>query len=296
MGSTLDITLQPEREQMSDGEMKHHLVSQVLLKQWCTQSHTHEAYCYNISKCKVEQLGTQGIGYKYEKLHPSDRYIFEELWQKTENEAGSILCCINNNTNIAFLKDSWDDTLKDLLAIHLIRSFAYVKNYRERFSLEINNYDPSNIPCTTIPKHEYTNLLKNKLENSSYYPDAMEEIYPHLKKIIAAKRCALYRIPESLKDSTFLIGDCPVLPLTISKGQPALARRMFGPDVATYFFPIGPKVSVQLSNITSEQEVSIEVIELLNELQIRNAEYEIIWDINSQHHLESVKRIRGKRV
>ncbi len=292
---------------------RHHLVSRVLLKQWLgSHPNSSGVSCYNIARDKVELVAPKGISWRYEKLHPSNPHEFENFWQDIESKVESILCCINNGSMPQ--GDVWEDAIKDLMAIHLVRSIAYVRNHQMRFYSAIDNLDLSNVPDDILgraftntqdgmissasvqkePAHQdFRNYLKSKVKTGPYHPYAMHCMYPSFKKSIINRKCTLRRIPEALKNSTFLVGDCPVLPLTISDGQQAVATELFGPEIGTYVFPIGPKVSVQLSNATSEQEASLTDIELLNELQIRSAEYEIVWDIKSDHHLETVRRVRA---
>lgn len=299
---------------MSDGEVKrHHLLSRVLLKQWLgPHPGFTELSCYNISRDKIEQVGPRGISWRHERLHPTDPRGFEDFWRDTEHKVEPILSCINNGT--IPVKDSWEDTLKDLLAIHLVRSITYVENHQMRFQAAIDNLDlseePDDLLATAFMTNQdgvisstslqgelahqnYRDYLKRKVGTGPYHSDAMKAIFPFFRTSISKRKCALRRIPEASKDSTFLISDCPVLPLTISNGKPAVADQMFGPEVGTYVFPIGPKVSIQLSNVNSEQEASLREIDLLNELQIRNAQYEIVWDVKSDNHLETVRRVRA---
>jgi len=310
---TGNLTWYYEGGTVPDGVVKrHHLVSRVLLKQWLdSHPNSSEVSCYNIARDKVELVGPKGISWRYEKLHPSNPHGFENFWQNIESEVESILFRINNGSMPQ--GQAWDNAIKDLMAIHLVRSITYVKNHQMRFHSAIDNLDLSNVPDNlletafmnaqdgvvsntsaqrALARQYYRNYLKLEASTGSYHPDAMNCMYPFFRTSIMNRKCILRRIPEALKDSTFLVGDCPVLPLTISNGQRTIATQLFGPEIETYVFPIGPKVSVELSNVTSEQETSLKDIELLNELQIRNAEYEIVWDIQSHHHLETVRRVR----
>ena len=234
----------------------HHLVSQVLLRQWFDRrSNKHVVSRYDISKKEIEHIGTKGISWKYERVHPSDPVGFEDKWQKVETDTGIILKGFSTGNDL--LTNNSETVIKNLMAIHLVRSIAYVENLRKRFFDSIESCDPSYVPWL-MKMTDYQKLLKLELAEGPFYTKNMLILYPIVKNYLAPKRCKLYLIPSTLEKSTFLIGDCPVLPLTVVNGLPAITEgQIFGPSVATYAFPISPKLYVQISKYARDSKCDI---------------------------------------
>lgn len=281
-----------------------HLVSEVLMKQWSISVPTNrkQIMAFDLESRESKPAAPAQICYT-EDLHPVDSEQFEKTWQDSEVRCAPILKRLNSGTS---LNDDSIVVIKDLLALHLIRSFSYWDRHRKRLLGAIENLDLSEMPLDlligsyvrrhggiyppyvhdrTLVEVEWRNHLKQQFDEGSFTADAMLQMFDFTKNQIANYPLMIVEV-GNVRDP-FIIGDCPVLPLA---GPLGIADEPFGPTVGAYFFPLGPQYAAFTVRNRQDPHLTEREVERFNRLQIENAKRFVVWspDVDFSHLANSV--------
>lgn len=271
--------------------MKHHLVSGVLLRQWSNFNGNKQVMTYNRETGRSRETGIRGLcTLTTAELAPADQELFEDRWNEFETPAGRTLKKMNHRDGIA--DDERDlAAIKDLLSVHLVRSFRYRERHRGRFLPALRNsasvqpvhvqfaafrnnhngiYPPNSLSRGQL-EFEWLCYMQSQLDQGPFVADAMMEFFEIIKRYIDARPLAILTVAPSAP--ALLIGDCPVLPLA---GPNGVSNELFGPQVGAYFLPLGRRHAV-LTVPNGQSILDSDLVNYYNSLQVKESRQTIVW-------------------
>lgn len=261
------------------------------MKQWSIPAPTNAKLimAFDLEARRSETAAPRKVCYTKD-LKPVDSEQFERTWQSTENSCDRIFEQINSGKR---LNDKSIDVIKDLLALHLIRSFSYWDRHRQRLLKGIDALDlsgrshdfltgwyrkrhgglyPPYFHDRKVVELEWRNYLQQLFDSGPYSADAMLQLFEVMREQI---RNYPLTIVDAIKVNTpFIVGDCPVLPLV---GPREIADIPFGPTVGAYFFPLGPRYAAFTVRNHQDPHLTEVGVECFNRLQIKNSKKTIVW-------------------
>ena len=263
------------------------------MKQWSGSTQHKQLVGLDIATRHRRLTGPGGVcKISTGELRPADKDVFESQWESIEHQCEPILKLINQREGHQVLDDASSALIRDFLSVHLVRSFDYIERYQSRMnkalqSLELsltstefltefyraqhNGLYPPYCRDRAVVEAEWKNYLEFLFDQASYSSDAMIQMFRPVRDKMERMPVAVVDVGD--RESAFVVGDCPVLPLT---GPNGLADELFGPSVAAYFLPLGrhhaaftvrePRLTLNSTNVA-----------YFNRLQIKYARHMVVW-------------------
>jgi hypothetical protein len=273
--------------------MEHHMVSEVLLKQWSGSKGHKQLVGFDMATRRRRDTGPRGLcKISTDELRPADKDVFEAKWDSIERQCEPILKGINQRRGQQILDEASSACIRDLLSVHVARSFNYRERHKSRMHEALQSIKLSLVPMEfltefyraqhgglyppysqdrTLVESEWRSHLEVLFDQKSYSSDAMMQIFGPIRMEMERWPLAIVDVRDA--ESTLLIGDCPVLPLAVPDG---LADEPFGPTVSAYFLPLG-RHHAAFTVREPRPQLNETSVTYFNRLQIEHAMHTIVW-------------------
>lgn len=272
-----------------------HLVSRVLLKQFVGDSEGSSGLLkFDISTGLVDGLQdprSQCVVRDFVKI---DSEHTEMEWEKVESRLDRALTSIRAAKGIA--NQGVRYTITRLIALHYARSLD-VKEIHERlwhaeslqdtlgnsipdsiveqmFYARYGFYPPDANAARRMLNRDFINKTRSLVERGTTFRLSVVSLYQSAKKWIRESGLRIIVAPSG---SQFLIGDVPAV--TISPGRGAVGLRAGVPigNARAVALPLSPDLAVFLNRNDEFGEVTPDVVDQVNEFQIRAARESIFF-------------------
>lgn len=160
---------------------------------------------FGIAEIRSKRSGLDPMSTSFEKVHPTCPQAFEKIWEKIETMAGRALESFNASPGVLSEADS--DVTRALVAVHLVRSVAYIRCQRKRL---LSFVETGGLSRLSLAEHDTTDEdfrenMRSNLVSGPYSPNAMGVLFPVVKARLSGTKCLLLWIPTSEPESSFLI-------------------------------------------------------------------------------------------
>jgi hypothetical protein len=270
-----------------------HLVSRVLLHRWATDG-VVSSFNLNHPNSPPKLLTPGGIAYKQDFVRFESRSV-EERWQQVENRANYMFATVDAGT--LFDRPYYVEDLKDLIALHLARSYATVAMWaravgsplgRERlaniavvleqpgavdalFEHFTGFASPGGPEAHSIVVERLGRMLDERFgEGGVTFGQQVVAQFGQLRDWLREKKLQVARAISL--NSEFLISDSPAQPLdTENRHVGFLAGVKLNGSANTVILPLGPRVLAAVSNEDEYIDVDAEAVSILNEALVMSA-------------------------
>lgn len=277
------MTAQPQKTR------KYHLVSKVILRQFCDSR--HELISLNLRCGTTRRTGPGGVCW-VSAIRPQDPVTFEGLWKRVEDHLPKVLEAISARR---VLDDRLAGLVRDCLAIHLARSKTLLTLHElalPRYEDEVERSvlrNPANEPALErrfFHQHglwpagsdglamaiaEERKKVRPTLE--AMMPDSFKDNYEKARGLMGNEPVEVC----VAREGEFLIGDAPAQ--SLKSGHPGVGP--FGgvpwTEATAFVLPLNRRNAVSLAQEAHYVDIDAEGVELLNRIQVVSAHDHIMW-------------------
>lgn len=289
------LRLQPEAAKLIK---KQHVVSQVLLKRFAGQDKNGGAVLvpFDLENGReLKQTGTAGCAW-IPHFVPYASKSAEELWQAVEGKIGAAIDNIERgrfDLNIA-------STIKDAIALHLVRSIRYMQIHTNSTKLT-----PSRVLAKAL-REQYPALLREYVKRHGHTPSPedlihfgdklvteqaeerfdgshtrvmIEHTFDSAKRLMSGHAVQIWRTPPGAE---LLISDSPAFTMRYSADRRVVRPNVAIGDAHAIVMPLGRTTLACTGPKKKRAILTTEQVDFFNSTLIRNADRFVYYHPESQ--------------
>ncbi|MEW2029690.1 DUF4238 domain-containing protein [Streptomyces roseifaciens] len=269
--------------------VRQHVVSQVLLRRFATpgpRGSGLQIYPFDLNHPRRlhKPKGTRAFGW-VEHFVPFASASLEELWGQTEQQLPSVFAALDHDT--VFEDPQHDSVMRDLIALHWVRSHHYLALYHQVFAefyergrnwlttdgqallraaaLEKNGLHIAGPQGLEHIADQLLQPTKYAYDTGALLRVRIEEMFQKVRAYIARSGLEI-AMPEV---GEFLIGDTPAQ--TLRPDGPLFEYGMALGEARTVVLPLGPKHMVALGKHNRKVNIPKPFVDRMNALQVAAA-------------------------
>ena len=269
---------------------KQHIVSVTLLKRWTQNGKLRQV---DLKSRKHSLALPTKVAYSRDFSTPTQVQHTEAVWHEIETRAGVAL------KNLAEGREFDETAVKDLIALHLIRSNDMIDACHHLF----NNYQPiarlRNLSFADLQRHalERTGLyivgtegalMEQQAITKQLYQHFREDLSSHLPKLLAQVqgyfRSLNLEILTCGSVGELVIGDTPAIPIDWTGTRTGLDSGVWLRDAAAVFMPLTPGILASVGLADATAPLTSSAIERLNLIQCQRATRRVFCSPGSETH------------
>ena len=277
------MTEQPQKTR------EYHLVSKVILRQFCDDRHLLTAF--NVRHATTKTTGPGGVCW-VSTIRPNDPVAFEGYWKRVEDHLPKALEAIKARV---VLDERLSSLLRECLAIHLARSKTLMKLHGLALPYYENEIDRS---VLRNPANERA-LARRFYQKHGLWPagrDGLEmaraeerkKVRPMLDAMMPASFMKNYQSAQRLvgtqpveicvaQEGEFLIGDAPAQSLKSGHSGVGPFGGVPWTEATTFVLPLSRRYAVSLGEEAHYLDLDEGSVDLLNRIQVVSAQDHIMW-------------------
>ena len=286
-----------------------HLVTRSILKNFSV--HTQSGYLLR-EFVIASGLKTRPTSVKWactvENFVKLDSQRSEDHWSRFETRFPEAIASAENST--LFSRPDLIEVIKNLLALHYARSHEIqvgIQNVRgpgisdfmnavglsdawliqahlDRFGFEVTDLAVVRERLEEALSEEFN----SHTESGVYFRLRIPDYFKRAREIISNSNLQILR-PSSANDE-FLIGDNPLITPDAARTRLGILDGIPIGDAATAIMPLSPKISIALARQDSEETINEEMVDDLNQFQMRKAKKSVFFRPGSKLEMAMVSQ------
>lgn len=278
---------------VSDGQpgvpREHHLVSKVILRQFCDDRNHLKRM--RLRDQRVKTVGPKGVAF-VDTIYPADAVEFEALWKTVEDRLPEMLAAIEDRT--VFQDEVLLGLAQDCLAMHLARSFTLVLMFeqllphvlarQEREMVSDPSIDaifqalhdglwPVGLQARAVAASAMRQEIEDQLRSGPFLSERLVANYHQARDWVRGHSLEV----GTCQEGEFLIGDAPAQ--SVKKNHPGVGP-LGGvplPDADMVVMPVSRFHSISLGPRQAYLDVPQPVVALVNRIQVVSAARQVMW-------------------
>jgi hypothetical protein len=268
---------------------RFHLVSQVVLRQFCDDRHL--LIPFSLARRKTGRpIGPDGVCWE-SRIYPRDVQAFENVWKASEDRLREAFDAIESRTILA--NGRLMDILRDCLAIHLARSNVLMRvddlaMRKSRPGIEQWAADDPRLIARYRQEHHglYPTLQEARRYAARMVDDELSRI--EATPDLADRFLAIYAVATKhvnghpieiglAQEGEFLIGDAPAQ--SYRTGHPGVGPLGGVPwgKASTFMMPLGRRYVMGLGRAPAYLDLDRSMVDRLNAYQVVAAHKQVVW-------------------
>ena len=280
-------------------------MSATLLRGWAVNGKLAVVDCRDRNAPKVYSKGPRGVAYEREFTSPSQVAQLEASWGAIETPAGRVLRKLQNDTQ---LDPGERDTVKELVALHLARSYEVHKIWSDGIEVDewLNDIDrllgnPDLLGKEVLDLRESLRHLSSDASErdltyqavSGYLKDQFTQLvlYGHerVRKYVDRAGLELYRV---LVGDELIISDTPAVAVTADLEKVGFGSGLTLPDGPSIIMPLTPNTLAVIGPQDSTYILAPAAIQRLNIIQCRRAQRYLVCRPGSELEEKIIREIK----